>query len=229
MELIKLVGIVVVILGFILKVETLFTILVAGVATGLVAGLSINDILTIIGESFISNRAVSLFMITLPVIGILERYGLRQRAVYLIKQLGKLTAGGILTLYTFIRQIAGLLSIRMSGHPQFVRPIINPMAQAAGNKDKKLDEEDEEAIKALSASSENFGNFFGQNLFAGSSGVLLITSTLNEQGFEVLGIDIAKASFIMALVALVVVFLQNKAFDAKIARKYKLNEDKEGK
>ena len=94
---------------------------------------------------------------------------------------------------------------------------------------KKLDEEDEEVIKALSASSENFGNFFGQNLFAGSSGVLLITSTLNEQGFEVLGIDIAKASFIMALVALLVVFLQNKAFDAKIARKYKLNEDKEGK
>ncbi len=30
------------------------------------------------------------------------------------------------------RQIAGALSIRMSGHPQFVRPLVNPMAQAAG-------------------------------------------------------------------------------------------------
>lgn len=226
---IKLIGILIVILGFIFKVETLFTILVAGIATGLVAGLSINDILTIIGDSFISNRAVSLFMITLPVIGILERYGLRQRAVYLIQRLEKLTAGGILTLYTFIRQIAGLLSIRMSGHPQFVRPIINPMAQAAGNKYAKLDEEDEEAIKALSSASENYGNFFGQNLFAGSSGVLLISSTLNEQGFDVLGIDIAKASFIMAIVALLVVFLQNKNFDAKISRKYKLKDDKEVK
>lgn len=222
---IKLIGVFVVVLGFIFKVETLFTVMVAGILTGLVSGLSINDILTIIGESFVSNRAVSLFIVTLPVIGMLERYGLRQRAVFLIQKLQKLTAGGILTLYTFIRQIAGLLSIRMSGHPQFVRPIINPMAQAAGSKYFKLDEEDEEAIKALSAASENYGNFFGQNLFAGSSGVLLVASTLSEQGFDILGIDIAKASFIMAIVALAVVFIQNKMLDSKLSKKYESKED----
>ncbi len=211
---IKLIGILIVVFGFLLKVETLFTILLAGICTGLVSGLSINEILTIIGDSFISNRAVSLFMITLPVIGILERYGLRQRAVFLIQKIEKLTTGLIFTMYMFIRQIAGLLSIRMSGHPQFVRPIINPMAQAAGG--NNLDEEDIESIKALSAASENYGNFFGQNLFAGSSGVLLIASTLNELGYNVSAIDIAKSSIIMALVALIIVFIQSRIFDSKL-------------
>ena len=171
---IKLIGILIVILGFVFKIETLFTVLIAGLATGLVAGMDLNEILTVLGQSFVANRAVSLFILTLPVIGILERYGLRQRAIFLVKKLGKLTTGGVLSAYTLIRQITGALSIRISGHPQFVRPLVNPMAQAAAtNKYGKIDEEDEEKIKALSAASENYGNFFGQNLFAGSSGVLL--------------------------------------------------------
>ncbi|MEG1004443.1 MAG: DUF969 domain-containing protein [Clostridium sp.] len=219
---IKLIGILIVILGFVFKVETLFTVLVAGLATGLVAGMDFNEILTVLGQSFVANRAVSLFILTLPVIGVLERYGLRQRAIYLVKKLGKLTTGGVLSAYTLIREITGALSIRISGHPQFVRPLVNPMAQAAAtNKYGKLDEEDEEKIKALSAASENYGNFFGQNLFAGSSGVLLISSTLTEFGYEVTGLSIAKASIIMAIVALLISVLQNYLYDKKMDRKYK--------
>lgn len=218
---IKLIGVLIVVIGFIFKIETLFTVLVAGLATGLVAGLDINQILTILGESFVANRAVSLFILTLPVIGILERYGLRQRAVHLIESLGKLTAGGVFSIYMLIRQIAGALSIRMSGHPQFVRPLVNPMAQAAAiSKHKEIKEEDEEAIKALAAASENYGNFYGQNLFAGSSGVLLIASTLSEQGFKVSELEIAKASIIMAVIAFLVSAVQNYLFDKKLKRKY---------
>lgn len=218
---IKLIGILIVVIGFVFKIETLFTVLVAGIATGLVAGMDINQILTTLGESFVANRAVSLFILTLPVIGILERYGLKQRAVYLIEKLGKLTTGGVLTIYMLARQIAGALSIRMSGHPQFVRPLVNPMAQAAGaSKHGKLDEKDEETIKALSAASENYGNFFGQNLFAGSSGVLLIASTLSAQGYKVSELEIAKASIIMVVIALLVSALQNYLFDKKLNRKY---------
>ena len=211
---IKLIGILIVILGFVFKIETLFTVLVAGLATGLVAGMDLNEILTILGESFVANRAVSLFVLTLPVIGILERYGLRQRAIYLIKRLGKLTTGGVLSVYTLIRELMGALSIRISGHPQFVRPLVNPMAQAAANTKY------EEKIKALSASSENIGNFFGQNLFAGSSGVLLISSTLTEFGYNVTALGIAKASFIMAIVAFIISLLQNYIYDKKLDKKY---------
>ncbi|GAA0089995.1 MULTISPECIES: DUF969 domain-containing protein [Paraclostridium] len=218
---IKLIGILVVILGFVFKVETLFTVLVAGIATGLVAGMDIMDILNTLGQSFVDNRAVSLFIMTLPVIGILERYGLKQRAVYLIQKLGKLTTGGVFSIYMIIRQIAGALSIRISGHPQFVRPLVEPMAQAAAkSKYKNVDVKDEEAIKALSAASENYGNFYGQNLFSGSSGVLLIASTLTGFGYAVSELDIAKASIIMAVIAFLISALQNYLFDKKLNRKY---------
>ncbi|WP_042274979.1 DUF969 domain-containing protein [[Clostridium] dakarense] len=219
---IKLIGVLIVVIGFIFKVETLFTVLVAGIATGLVAGLDFNEILTILGQSFVANRAVSLFILTLPVIGILERYGLRQRAVYLIEKLGKLTTGGVLSIYMFARQIAGALSIRMSGHPQFVRPLVNPMAQAAGtSQNGELNEEEEEEIKALSAASENYGNFYGQNLFAGSSGVLLIASTLTQFGYDVTGLAIAKASIIMAVIAFIVAAVQFRLYDKKLSRRIK--------
>lgn len=218
---IKLIGILVVILGFVFKVETLFTVLVAGIATGLVAGMDIMDILNTLGQSFVDNRAVSLFIMTLPVIGILERYGLKQRAVYLIQKLGKLTTGGVFSIYMIIRQIAGALSIRISGHPQFVRPLVEPMAQAAAkSKYKNVYVKDEEAIKALSAASENYGNFYGQNLFSGSSGVLLIASTLTGFGYAVSELDIAKASIIMAVIAFLISALQNYFFDKKLNRKY---------
>ena len=218
---IKLIGILVVILGFVFKVETLFTVLVAGIATGLVAGMDIMDILNTLGQSFVDNRAVSLFIMTLPVIGILERYGLKQRAVYLIQKLGKLTTGGVFSIYMIIRQIAGALSIRISGHPQFVRPLVEPMAQAAAkSKYKNVDVKDEEAIKALSAASENYGNFYGQNLFSVSSGVLLIASTLTGFGYAVSELDIAKASIIMAVIAFLISALQNYLFDKKLNRKY---------
>ncbi|MGO0916270.1 5-oxoproline transporter, DUF969 family subunit, partial [Clostridioides difficile] len=42
-------------------------------------------------------RGVSLFILTLPVIGVLERYGLKQRAVSLIEKLKRLTTGKVLT------------------------------------------------------------------------------------------------------------------------------------
>lgn len=218
---IKLIGVLIVILGFMFKIETLFTVLIAGLVTGFVAGMNLNEILTILGQSFVDNRAVSLFILTLPVIGILERYGLRQRAIYLVRKLGNLTTGGVLTAYILIRQITGALSIRISGQPQFVRPIVNPMAQAAAkNKFKNIDKDDEEKIKALSAASENYGNFFGQNLFAGSSGVLLISSTLTEFGYNVTALSIAKASIIMAIVAFLISLLQNYLYDKKMERKY---------
>lgn len=74
---IKLIGVLIVLIGFVFKIETLFVVVVAGISTGLVAGLSIQEILTILGQSFVDNRMVSLFVLTLPVIGVLERNGLR--------------------------------------------------------------------------------------------------------------------------------------------------------
>ena len=44
MEIIKLIGVLIVVIGFILKLDTLAVVVVAGLSTGLVAGMSPMDI-----------------------------------------------------------------------------------------------------------------------------------------------------------------------------------------
>lgn len=222
-----LIGVLIVIIGFIFKIDTIFMVILAGITTGLIAGIDFFKVLTLIGQSYVDNRMVSLFAITLPVIGILERHGLRQRAVQLIHKLKHLSVGGVGVIYLAIRFIAGICSIRLGGHPQFVRPIVQPMAKAAFvNKYGEPDQEDEDKIKAISAASENYGNFFGQNLFAGAAGVLLIVSTLASLKYEVSAIKITLASIIIAVACFIVAIIQFKIYDAKFAKKYKKIDQK---
>lgn len=53
MEWLKLIGILVVVVGFVLKFDTMATVVVAGLVTGLVAGMSPMEILETLGNSFI--------------------------------------------------------------------------------------------------------------------------------------------------------------------------------
>ena len=150
-----------------------------------------------------------------------ERYGLKEKAVELIKNIKNLSTGKLLTLYCLIRQIAGAMSLRISGHPQFVRPLINPMAQGAAiSKYGKIDEKTEAKIKAAAASMDNYGNFYGQNLFLASSGVLLIANTLSDLGYATSGLDIAKASIPVAIIAFGLVVIQNILLDKRLEREF---------
>lgn len=54
MEILKLIGVLVVIVGLALKLDTLATVVVAGIITGFVARMSPLDILTVLGNAFIS-------------------------------------------------------------------------------------------------------------------------------------------------------------------------------
>ncbi|MEG2017597.1 MAG: DUF969 domain-containing protein [Clostridium sp.] len=217
----KLIGILIVIIGFTLKLDTIAVVLSAGVLTGLVADLSINEILTTLGSTFVAQRAITLFILTLPVIGMCERFGLKERAATLISKAKSLSAGKLLTVYSLVRQIAAALSIRMSGHPQFVRPLVNPMAQgAATNSLGEIEKKDQDKISAAAAAMDNYGNFFGQNLFMASSGVLLIASTLSEQGYAVEGMDVAMASIPVAVILFIMVIVQNHMLDKSLMKKY---------
>lgn len=185
MEILKLIGVLIVVIGFALKLDTIATVVLAGIATGLVAGISPIELLSILGEKFLANRLATMFVLTLPVIGISESFGLREKAVDLIQKIKAATAGRIALLYQGVRTASAALSLRIGGHPQFVRPLINPMAQAAAfSRYGKIDEKSEDDIKGTVAAAENFGNFYGQNVFMASSGTLLIATTLAEQGFE---------------------------------------------
>ncbi len=221
MEWIKLIGILVILVGFLLKLDTIAVVLIAGLATALVSGIDFTDFLSMLGKAFVDNRLVTLFLLTLPMVGISERFGLKQQAVVLIEKIKGLTPGKFLSLYLFIRELAGFFSIRIQGHTQFIRPIVNPMAQAAAeNKYGELEEADQEKIKARAAANENYGNFFAQNTFVAASGVLLITGTLKSLGYDVAASAIAQASIPIALIVLVIATLSNLAFDRKMSKKY---------
>jgi len=219
MGLIRLIGILIILVGFILKLDTLAVVLVAGLATALVSGISVGEFLAILGEAFVANRLVTLFFLTLPMIGIAERFGLRQQATRLIERIKGLTPGRFLSLYMFIRELAGFFSVRVQGHTQFVRPLVEPMSQASAEaKYEEVDEEDIEKIKARSATMENAGNFFAQNTFIASSGVLLIAGTLESLGYKVPAVGIVKATIPIALIALVMSLILNFMLDKRLAR-----------
>ncbi|MDO4774379.1 MAG: DUF969 domain-containing protein [Aerococcaceae bacterium] len=207
MEWIKLIGILVIVVGFFFKFDTIATVLFAGLVTALVSGISIETFLETLGKAFVDQRFVSFFFLTLPMIGLAENYGLKQRAVAFIQKVRNLSMSTFLSLYLLIRLIAGFFSLRLGGHPQFVRPLIHPMSEAAAENavsPDTLDADEVDAIKGLAAANENFGNFFGQNTFVGAGGVLLISGTLTELGYTINVADIAAASVPIAIATLIV-------------------------
>lgn len=219
MEYLKLIGIVIIVLGFALKFDVLATVLLAGLVTGIVAGMDIPHILSILGESFVSNRLMSIFLIIFPVIAIIERYGLKERAAYLIGKIKNASAGKVLAIYMLVRTAASAFNVRIGGHVQFVRPLILPMSEAAAkvSKQSDLSENEVEELKGHAAAVENFGNFFAQNCFAAASGVVLIQGTLSMYK-EVTLPSIAVASIPVMVITVAFTFVQVFLFDRKVKK-----------
>ena len=134
MEYLTLIGIVIIVAGFALKLDVLATVIISGIVTGLISGMSFVEILEILGSSFVSNRLMSIFLIIFPVIAIIERYGLKERAAYLIGKIKNASAGKVLAIYSVVRTIASALNIRIGGVVQFVRPLVLPMMKKKKSK-----------------------------------------------------------------------------------------------
>src|SRR5699024_3725512 len=103
MEYLTLIGIVIIVAGFALKLDVLATVIISGIVTGLISGMSFVEILEILGSSLVSNRLMSIFLIIFPVIAIIERYGLKERAAYLIGKIKNASAGKVLAIYSVIQ------------------------------------------------------------------------------------------------------------------------------
>ena len=225
---IVLLGIVIIVIGFMLKYDTIAVVLVSGIVTGLLAGINIFEILETLGKAYVETRYITIFILTLPAIGLSERFGLREKAVDFVGKSKKMTVAKVLNMYLIARVVAGFFGLRISGQPQFVRPLINPMAQGAAiNKYKKVDKKDVEKIKGFSAAMENIGNFYSQNVFIANAGVLLIVGTITSLGRKVDAIDVAKASIPIAIIAVVITALDNIRYNRKLNRKYKVAKDAE--
>ena len=72
----------------------------------------------------------------------------------------------------------------------------------------------------MCAGSENYGNFFAQNCLMGSSGTLLIVSTLSEQGYPVDALQIAGQSVPIAVISVIVGVIYALIFDQILKRRF---------
>ena len=172
-----LLGVLVVIVGFALRFNALLVVTVAGIVTGLAGGLSLHDVIAAFGKAFTENRYVAIVWMVLPVIGLLERSGLKERARELISRIHAATTGRVLMVYMALRQITSALGLTsLGGHAQMVRPLIAPMAEgAAENRFGDLPMPTRFLIRAHAAASDNVGVFFGEDIFIAIGSILLIT------------------------------------------------------
>ena len=180
-----LAGILIVVVGFALRFNPLLVVVVAAIATGLLGGLDFVAVIEALGKAFNDNRYISVTWIILPVIGLLERYGLQQRARALIESMHGATMGKLLVVYLGFRQITAAIGMKdIGGHPQAVRPLVAPMAEAAAEKSHgDLPDEEREKVKAMSAATDNVGLFFGEDIFFAIASILLIQGVFESAGY----------------------------------------------
>ena len=180
MTLWPLIGIAVMVAGFMLRFNPLLVVLAAAVTTGLAAGMELLAVIAAFGKAFNETRYVSVIWIVLPVIGLMEAHGLQERARTLVAGLKGATLPRLLIAYLLLRQITAALGLTsVAGQAQTVRPLLAPMALAAA---APKDEAEADKVKAMAAATDNVGLFFGEDIFIAIGSILLMKGFLEQQG-----------------------------------------------
>jgi uncharacterized membrane protein len=217
-----LLGVAVVVAGFALRKNPVLVVVVAGLVSGIAAHMSVGDLLALLGRSFVGNRVLLLFVLTLPVIGLLEHFGLRERAQAWIAGFRRLSLARLLIAYLAIRQLFSMLGlIDIAGHAQTVRPLIAPMSESAAERDRAartLDEDERADVRALAAATDNIGRFFGEDVFLAFGAVLLIQGFYEHQGIHLEPLAIALWALPTAIAAFVIHAVRIQLFQRKLRR-----------
>ncbi|MEG3172682.1 DUF969 domain-containing protein [Sphingomonas sp. ZB1N12] len=175
-------GIAVIVAGFLLRFNPLLVVAVSALVTGLAAGIAPLAILAAFGKAFNENRYVTVIYIVLPVIGLLERHGLQERARLAIAKLRGATVGRLLIGYLLFRQLTAALGLTsIAGPAQSVRPLVAPMAEAAAEAQGVAPGGDR--IPAMAAATDNIGLFFGEDIFIAIGSILLMKGVL--EGYDI--------------------------------------------
>jgi len=187
-----LLGILVLVLGFALRFNPMLVVPVAALTTGFLAGLPAEEVIAKLGKAFNDSRIIIIPWVVLPVIGLLERYGLQQRARAVIAGFRAATVGRLLILYLLYRQIISAIGLHSTaGHPQTVRPLVAPMAVAAAELQADINDDQRETVKAYAAATDNVGLFFGEDIFFAIGSIVLIQQTLAAYGIELSPLHLA--------------------------------------
>ena len=220
MESLKLLGILIVVIGFVLKLDSILIIMIAAIVTALVAGMNPVTFLETLGSSFVANRSMCVFVMVMVVTGTLERNDLKQAAANLMKKFKNASAGVVLAIYGVFRLVFAAFNVSFGGVAGFVRPIVLPMATAAAKKnDKKISEKYEENLKGMASGMENIAWFFVQVLFVGTSGMILVQSTLAVLGYNVELVDLMKVQIQVAIIAVAVAIVYYYIKDKQLSRR----------
>jgi len=216
-----LLGIGVVMLGFLLKFNPVLVVLVAGVITGLAALMPLREILAQLGEGFLKTRTLPvILLLPLAIIGLAERHGLKQQAQSFIKNLKGATVGRLLTVYLAAREGTAALGLTsLGGHPQMVRPLLSPMAEAlAEQRWPGIPDKIREKVKAMAAATDNIGLFFGEDIFVAFGAIVLMHTFLRESGIETEPLHIALWGIPTALCAFAIHAYRLRQMDLLLRR-----------
>jgi len=216
-----LLGIAIVVVGFVRRYNPVAVVVVAGLVSGLLAGKTVGELLALLGDSFVSNRTLLLFVFTLPAIGVLERAGLREHVQSWIARLRGLTLARLLVGYLGARQLLSMLGlVDVAGHAQTVRPLLAPMAEsAAAGTTEDLTPDERQRVQALAAATENVGRFFGEDVFLAFGAVLLIQGFYAQNGIRLEPLQIALWALPTAIAAFVIHAVRIVLFERALRRR----------
>lgn len=215
-----LLGIAVVIVGFMLRFNAVLVVACAGIVTGLCAWMPPLQLLSAIGENFLKTRSLPvILLLPLAIIGLLERHGLKQQAQRFIAGVTGATVGRLLTIYLFAREGSAALGLTsLGGHPQMVRPLVAPMAEAlAERQSPNLTQTVRDKVKAMAAATDNIGLFFGEDIFVAFGAIVLMHTFLRESGIETDPMHIALWGIPTAIAAFVIHSLRLRRLDHYLA------------
>jgi len=221
MNYLPLLGIALVVAGFALRLNPMLVVTAAAIATGLLAGMDLHEVISTFGKAFNDNRIIAIVWIVLPVIGLLERFGLQQQATAVIRALKNATTGRLLILYLLYRQLTAAIGLHSTaGHPQTVRPLVAPMALAAAEKQHgELDEDTAETVKAYAAATDNVGLFFGEDIFFAIGSIVLIQQILSTYGYDLAPLELAVWAIPSAVCAFLIHGFRLWLLDRRLARR----------
>ncbi|MBL0940476.1 MAG: DUF969 domain-containing protein [Gemmatimonadaceae bacterium] len=215
-----LIGILIVVAGFALRLNALLVVTLAGLATGLASGQSLPEVIALFGKAFVESRYIAIVWLALPVIGMAERAGLREHAATAISSIKAATTGRVMLVYLALRQATSALGlVSLGGHAQMVRPLVAPMAEAAAEQQgtDTANVRVRDRIRAMAASADNVGLFFGEDVFVAIGSILLIRGFLEQNGIVVEPLQLARWAIPTALVAFAVHGARLLWFDRSLA------------
>ena len=216
-----LLGVVVVVAGFLLRANPVLVAVAACGVTGVAAAMPVMALLESLGTAFVKTRNLPLILLLpLAAIGLLERFGLREQAQSVIANVRSATAGRLLIVYLFARESTAAMGLTsLGGHPTMVRPLVAPMAEAAAETQYgSLPERVRHRIRAMSAATDNIGLFFGEDIFVAFGAIVLMHTILQAEGIEVNPLHIALWGIPTAITAFVIHAWNLRRLDAEIRR-----------